>query len=73
MLSDEAENGEGSYIVYNNMVNKGVEDYEDTSQNDFIKFSLKWDAPTEAGQKARGTFRRQNDEDEDGKAPVSKL
>ena len=48
LLNNEAEEGPGSYLVYNNMLfpaaNEGAED-----ENSFIKFKWSWDAPTEAG------------------------
>ena len=73
VLNDENENGDGAYVIYNNMINKTHTDYEDSSANDFIKFRFMWDQPTDAGQKARGTFRRQDDQDEQGTAPNSAL
>ena len=61
VLSDEAENGDGQYVVYNNMLQHLKEDEEERNQ-DFIKYGLVWDAPTDAGSKARARFSRHDDD-----------
>ena len=61
VLSDEADAGPGQYQVFNNMVwpsEKEGSDVKDETNSSFIRFNFVWDAPTEAGQKAMGTFRR---------------
>ena len=71
VLSDEADKGEGKYQVYNNMVFT-IEEDEESGERDaeFIKFSMEWDPKTDAGQKARASFKRKNDEDEDKETPA---
>ena len=65
VLNDEADSGEGQYLVYNNMVmpNTTDEDGElEETKADFIKFGMKWDSPTEAGQRALAKFKRHDDD-----------
>ena len=69
VLSDEAENGPGQYQVYNNMVFSLAEGEETERDAEFIKFSLKWDAETDAGHKARASFVRKDDEQTEKESP----
>ena len=65
VLSDEADEGPGHYAIFNNMIfHPKADDAE--GQQDFIRFRMKWDDKTEAGQKARATFMRKNDDAEVG-------
>ena len=44
VLSDEADSGAGSYVVYNNMVKKiPTEEEAEEGDSEFIKFSFNWD------------------------------
>ena len=45
VLSDEADNGPGKYVVYNNMVKRIGENENDVQEGDseFIKFDFIWD------------------------------
>ena len=67
VLSDETESGEGSYVIYNNMLFPKEENAaaDKDHEQDFIKFRMQWDAPTEAGQKSLATYLRTNDEEEE--------
>ena len=69
VLSDEAEAGPGMYQVYNNMMKdpegvKNEETGEVEKDSEFIRMTMKWDAATDAGQKARAFLSRKDDEDE---------
>ena len=75
VLSDEAEAGPGQYVVYNNMVFAPESDENgelSESEAKFIKFGMKWDEPTEAGQKALARFKR-HDDDMEGVADAELL
>ena len=80
VLSDEAESGEGQYVVYNNMLQHKKEGEEERSQ-EFIKFSMVWDEPSEAGNKALASYSRHDsepsedgaEEDKDKARPEQKL
>ena len=65
VLNNEEEAGPGNYVTYNNMLFP-LQEGDDISKNDFVKFTMMWDEPTEAGQKARASYRRQDDELEEG-------
>ena len=50
VLSDEADNGPGTYQIYNNMVfPPNPDDPTEDTTTDFIKFGMQYDAETEAG------------------------
>ena len=61
VLSNEAEAGDGQYIVYNNMLQHKKEGEEERNQ-EFIKYSLVWDEPTDAGNKALAFYARHDTE-----------
>ena len=59
VLSDENDSGPGVYAIFNNMLFPAAEEGGELGQ-DFIRFRMDWDQKTDAGQKARATFKREN-------------
>ena len=48
VLSDEADNGKGNFVIYNNMLFPPKEEGGENVQ-DFVKFRMQWDAASDAG------------------------
>ena len=55
VLSDEVDNGKGNFVIYNNMLFPPAEEGGENVQ-DFVKFRMQWETPTDAGQPARATY-----------------
>ena len=64
MLSDEEDRGAGQYIVYNNLVFPSEAEEGGEDETSYMKFDMKWEDSTEAGQAARASFTRINSDEE---------
>ena len=64
VLSDEADHGEGNFVIYNNMLFPALKE-DGEHEQDFVKFRMLWDAKSEEGQRPRASYQRSHDEPDD--------